>query len=225
MILKGNLPQIIKRALAANAVLDVGGWWQPLRCATHVIDVMPYASRHADDALDPENEERFSAATWTVHDVCSAPWPFGDKQFDFVFCSHLLEDVRDPIAVCGELVRVSKSGYIETPSRAREIFSKARFFGLKSAFGSVPEIGFRHHRWFVELENDRFTFTAKDQHLLGDRSHFITRSDLGRKMTEEESGIALWFDGKFSFEEAISHDHDEPLKKFRSEALARLKGK
>ena len=56
--------------------------------------------------------------------MCNSHWPFPDKTFDFVVCSHLLEDVRDPITVCRELCRVGKAGYIETPSRIREIFSK-----------------------------------------------------------------------------------------------------
>ena len=148
MILKSRLPEIIEKGKHAERVLDLGGWYQPLNVATHVMDVQPYQSRRRHECLDPENEERFTSKTWVVQDVCDSPWPFPDKYFDFSFCSHLLEDVRDPLAICRELIRVAKGGYIETPSRQREIFSKARFFTLKAALGRMPEVGFYHHRWF-----------------------------------------------------------------------------
>ena len=149
MILRSNLPLL--RKSAANArVLDIGGWYQPFNLATHVIDLCPYVTRRCHEAVDPEDVERFAADTWVVADVCAPPWPYPDKFFDFVLCSHLLEDVRDPIAVCREINRVGKAGYIETPSRLREIFSKDRLFSLLLLRGSMPEVGFYHHRWFVE---------------------------------------------------------------------------
>jgi len=41
--------------------------------------------------------------------------PFADKEFDFVFCSHVLEHTLNPLKACRELMRVGKRGYIETP--------------------------------------------------------------------------------------------------------------
>lgn len=224
MILTQNFKRIYELASAADRVLDVGGWWQPFNLATHVLDIMPYETRHSQDALDPQHGERFSAASWTIHDACRSPWPFPPKFFDFSFCSHTLEDVRDPLAVCAELIRVSKSGYIETPSREREIFSKARFFGLKAALGRMPEVGFPHHRWFVEISGLHVRFLAKDQRLIAHRRNFITRRDLGRKMSEAESGIALFWKDSFTFEEAHFGSSDD-LIIFRDNALANLRGR
>ena len=152
MVLRSNLPKLREVGGQSARVLDAGGWYRPFNLATHVIDLNPYESRRVDDALDPEDDERFTADTWIVQDVCNSPWPFPDKTFDFVVCSHLLEDVRDPITVCRELCRVGKAGYIETPSRIREIFSKEKHFFSKYLLGNFPEIGFHHHRWFVEIE-------------------------------------------------------------------------
>lgn len=42
--------------------------------------------------------------------------PFKDKAFDFVVASHILEHMREPERFLGELMRVAKAGYIETPS-------------------------------------------------------------------------------------------------------------
>ena len=142
MILRGNLPRLIAEAEASARVLDVGGWHNPFAPATHVIDLGAYASRQVKESLTPGRAERFTEATWHIQDVCTAPWPYPDKFFDFALCSHILEDVREPLVVCSELARVAKRGYIEVPSRAREIFSKARLFRARAALGNVPEIGF-----------------------------------------------------------------------------------
>jgi SAM-dependent methyltransferase len=218
MILYSNLPAVVEAARAAKTALDVGGWFQPLNAATHVLDINPYQTRRADDALDPQNVERFTRETWVTRDACKAPWPFPDKFFDFSFCSHLLEDVRDPLIVCAELQRVSRSGYIETPSRLREIFSKERLFRLKTALGRFPSIGFPHHRWYVEIERNHVMFTVKDHRILKRREFFVTRSDLGRKLTEEESGVGLFWHGPFTFEEVPIHS-DRDLSAFRQRAL------
>lgn len=223
MILYSNLPEVFARARAGARVLDVGGGRHPLNLATHVLDLMPFAETGAHGALDPQNERRFTPETWIEHDVCGSPWPFPDKHFDFAFCSHLLEDVRDPIFVCKELIRVAKAGYIETPSRAREIFAKARFFEVRALAGAMPDVGFNHHRWFVEIDGVHVRFTAKDQRLLNRRGRYITRGDLGRKMTEAESGAALFWEGGFTFEEAFIDDAGEALDKYRAETLSRLR--
>lgn len=222
MILTANLPRILAATEGAGRVLDIGGGRHPLHLATHVVDIEPFDSHRRLAPIVP-GPPRFTEATWVVHDVCSGPLPFPDKFFDFSFCSHLLEDVRDPLRVCAEIVRVSRRGYIETPSRQREIFCKDRLFRLKSALGYVPEVGFRHHLWFVEVRDNHLTFIAKDGGRMTDRRHVITRSDLGRKMSAEESAVCLFWDGDFSFSEAPAGSDGE-LALFRDRALDQLRG-
>jgi SAM-dependent methyltransferase len=220
MIVLSNLPRLRQRAAAAARVLDVRGWYRPFNLATHVIDLQPYETRRRHDALDPEDAERFDAARWTVADICAGPWPYPDGFFDFAVCSHVLEDVRDPIAVCRELCRVARAGYVETPSRLREIFAKRRRLGWRLA--GAPEIGFYHHRWFVEAAGSHLRFTAKTAALAEDRRHYLTRHDLGRRLTEAESGLALFWEGGFTAEEVFADPRDD-YKAFRAAALARLK--
>jgi hypothetical protein len=222
MILESNLGRLIKTARAIERVLDVGGWHNPFGPATHVIDLGEYESRHTHEALAPGEPERFSAATWCRHDVCDAPWPYADGFFDFAICSHILEDVRDPLVVCAELARVARRGYIEVPSRTREIFAKSRFFGLKSLFGAIPEIGFYHHRWFCEIEGSHLRFTRKTHQAAMSRDFFITRAETGRKMTEAESGICLWWEDGFTAEEVFELS-DGDLRAFKKRTLAALK--
>jgi SAM-dependent methyltransferase len=221
MILVSNLPKLRESASAATRILDVGGWYQPFNLATHVVDLCPYQTRRTHDCIDPQDPERFSAATWIVHDVCASPWPFPDKYFDFVVCSNLLEDVRDPIFVCRELCRVGAAGYIETPSRTREIYSKQRWFVLRRMLGELPEIGFYHHRWFVEADGSHLRFTAKTAAIAESRRHYITRVGLGRKLTEAESGLGLFWHEKFTFEEVFV-DVRTDYPSFRRQALRQL---
>lgn len=47
-------------------------------------------------------------------DACHMP--FGDKSFDFIIASHILEHVPDPDLFLKELSRVAKAGYIEVPT-------------------------------------------------------------------------------------------------------------
>lgn len=42
--------------------------------------------------------------------------PFKDKAFDFVIASHVLEHMSQPERFLGELMRVARAGYIETPN-------------------------------------------------------------------------------------------------------------
>lgn len=75
--------------------------------------------------------------------------PFADDSFDYVFCSHLLEHVADPAAVLGELQRVARGGYIETPSRAAE------------KMHSLPI-----HKWLVGVEESKLVFEGKPRPIL-----------------------------------------------------------
>ena len=43
-------------------------------------------------------------------------FPFGDQEFDYVICSHVLEHTENPEAFLGELGRVAARGYLEFPT-------------------------------------------------------------------------------------------------------------
>ncbi len=134
-------------------VLDVGGWGKPFQRADWVIDLMPYETRGLYGYEDADrSKERFTAETWAQADICShEPWPFEDNQFDFVICSHTLEDLRDPLRVCEEMSRVSKAGYIEVPSRLDE-----QTFGVEGWW-----VGRTHHRWLVDINGQHVQFVLK----------------------------------------------------------------
>lgn len=175
-------------------VLDVGAWGKPLSRADWVIDLQPYETRglYGYTAADRE-QERFSADTWVIHDICgSKPWPFSDLEFDFVVCSHTLEDVRDPVRVCAEMVRVGRAGYIEVPARIEE-----QAYGLQGRWA-----GWDHHRWLCDVGRGGIEFVHKSHYLHGNRD-CTTDATRVRSLPEVERRLTLWWEGAFDYRERL----------------------
>lgn len=149
-------------------VLDVGGGASPFPRADHVIDALPFDAAGAGSSGSSHKVlnvlPRYSRERWTQFDLCShQPWPFADKSFDFAVCTHVLEDVRDPIWICSELSRVAHAGYIEVPSRVLE----------QSRGVEHPRIaGYSHHRWLISKSGHTLEFRHKP-HVLNALNHAI----------------------------------------------------
>jgi hypothetical protein len=107
-------------------------------------------------------------------------------------------------AIRSAWARSSSGSPNQATSRRRRACAKSSsrngFFYLKALLGRLPQIGFAQHRWFVEIDQAHVRFTAKDHMILLSRNYFITRGDLRRKLTEEESGVGLFWSGSFSCE-------------------------
>ncbi len=224
MLARHNLPRVLEETSGAKRVLDVGGCYSPLNTATHVIDCLGFDEAKA--ALSPHHPVRFDRSTWVVADICAAPWPFPDGYFDYAFCSHALEDVRDPLAVCRELVRVARAGYIETPSRLREAFHHKRGYLWRRLIGRPLRVGFNHHRWFVEAEAGGLVFTAKTIAAIQSAQFFITAEELRRQLTPDEEALTLFWSGTFAARERLlvhPGEAEEELMTFKRRTLAHLK--
>ena len=144
------------------------------------------------------DREYFTKDTWVVRDICEhTPYPFADKQFDYVTCSHVLEDVRDPLWVCSEMRRIAKRGYIEMPSREAE-----------SCRGTEPnQVGWSHHRWLVTIDRTRITFLLKYHRIHAHWRLSFPASHL-RSLSEERQVQWLFWDDRFDFEEQTIHGVD-----------------
>ena len=179
-------------------VVDVGGSWNPHPRADYVIDIQAYddvKSRYGN----LENVGRFNRSTWIQADLCSSePLPIADDFFDYAICSHLLEDVRDPLRVCEHLSRIAKAGYIETPTLESEITR-----GVEHADYS----GRWHHRWVVEVIEGELCFRLKPAFV---NSVWYTR--LPRSWwTDKEPGLdflAHTWEGQIKAREVMGHYHD-----------------
>lgn len=192
-------------------VLDIGGWAKPFPRADWVLDYMPYETRGLL-GRDGTGEERFRKETWVQRDVCDRePYPFADDELDFVVCSQTLEDLRDPVWVCAEMVRIGKAGYVEVPSRLLE-----QSYGVEG-----PWAGYAHHRWLFDLDPDRLSFAFKS-HVLHRRRSCHFPYGFHHQLRPEERALSLWWEGGFDFSERLFYDPAE-LDRYLEEFVERNK--
>ena len=128
---------------AGEEVLDVGSGGDPFPYATMLVDLHTQPTNHRSAELKT-NGKPFKLAD--INDL-----PFENKSYDFVYCSHVLEHVDDPIRACAELVRVGRRGYVETPS----LMTDALFCWADGM-----------HKWFTVVIGDRLVFFEYDQRLI-----------------------------------------------------------
>ena len=131
-------------------VLDIGGGMNPWASdfVTHYLDFqkVEIVGTHTfiGDVCIPD--------TWmpVMEDVAS------NGLFDFIICSHLLEDIRDPYSVLHRMGNIGKEGFIATPSKYTELTrgvecvreEEQRDWGMEGEFK-----GFIHHRWIFSVYN------------------------------------------------------------------------
>ena len=195
-MLAASAEAIESRLGATDRLLDVGGWYEPFPRADWVIDLMPYETRRLSESRD---RERFDESTWVQLDICDRePWPFADDEFDFVTCSHVLEDVRDPVWVCSELCRVARAGYVEVPSRVEE----------QSWWVNGEWAGWAHHHWLIDIDDDAIQFVFKPHSLHAYEAYYLP-APLATALTDSERVQHLFWDGSFEFREHIFYELDE----------------
>ena len=200
MPMRDGAVERLTRELPDDAlVLDVGGWSMPFARADWVLDLMPYDTRGRQGHQGPL-PERFTSETWVQRDICDRePWPFEDGQFDFVTCAHTLEDIRDPIWVCSELIRVARAGYVEVPTRFEE-----QSWGLEG-----PWVGWGHHRWLIDITDNRMQFVHKHHVVHGPQVNHFPGRFYKRRVSWEDKAQALWWEGSFEYGERIMLTADE----------------
>jgi ubiquinone/menaquinone biosynthesis C-methylase UbiE len=85
-------------------VLDIGPGTLPL------VGPRVWYLDYDETMLDDLPEERCICAN-----LNQLPLPIRDQEFDFVYCSHVMEHVEDPVAFAAELTRIGRRGVVVTP--------------------------------------------------------------------------------------------------------------
>ncbi len=120
-------------------VLDVGSGHLPFPMATDLAEYAPEDNSYGRAGQAFNNDAGLPVTACSVEKM-----PFKDKEFDFVYCSHVLEHVTSPEKACQELMRVAKRGYLETPARVTDLFfNTARI---------------SNHHWNVQYRNHALHF-------------------------------------------------------------------
>lgn len=201
-----NAKRMLAQIPPDAVVADVGGGASPFPRADYVIDAIPFTGRgYGSDGnthTKLDQAPRYDESRWVQVDLCDhTPWPFPDKFFDFVTCSHLLEDVRDPIWICSELCRVAKAGYIETPSRIKE-----QSLGVENP----RHAGYYHHRWLI-TKNDQggLDFRHKPHQLHGLKDAIVARLPYSKKINPKHGIVWLEWKDSFPFREVLEFSEDK----------------
>lgn len=187
-----------------DKVLDIGGAFHPCYRANYIMDIVPY-NFYGDmkkRMYPPEyNECFFNEKTYIQRDICDRmPFPFDDKYFDFVIASQVLEDIRDPIFVCSEIVRIGKRGYVETPSRYLEQTLRGRI------------CGYSHHRWLVEYSKNKIEFTHKAHMLHFDPFFYLLPPPKGFGINPKYEVIGFLWEESFDYAENCLPTEEEMAK-------------
>lgn len=202
---KDNAEKCLKIIKPTDKVLDIGGFGGAFNRANFVIDINPYEKRHHWASVG--GKECFTKETWIRAD-CNFRLPFKNKEFDFVTCSHVLEDIRDPIHLCSELKRIAKRGYLEFPSPEREMSR-----GVEGIITGRGFVGNAHHHWIIEKKDNELIFTMKKHFLSGDLRYSIPYKKY-KKFTEAQKIDYIFFDSStFRFSENFIWNEIEEKKR------------
>jgi len=197
-----NARRLLKTIPRDAVVVDVGGGAAPFPRADYVIDAMPYeklgagsdGNIHQKLGLAP----RYSKERWIQTDLCDRrSWPIADKSFDFAICSHLLEDIRDPIWVCSELRRIAKAGYIESPSRVVE---------QSKGVENPRHAGYYHHRWLITRSQKGLEFRHKPHVLHSVKDAIVVKLSPSRRINPQHAIVTLDWSHDFEAVEVLEFD-------------------
>lgn len=161
--------------LKGKRVLDIGGTlgnWAS-KYITHLVDVNP-----------PNNVERvtYFKGDLGLPEVWNDILEDVDKngKFDFIICTHTLEDLRNPQMVLYYMEKIGKQGFIAVPSKY-----------VESGRWGAPFRGWNHHRWIFNDENGELVIYPK----LNFTEYLSILDHLGSKNTPNIEELQfLWSD-------------------------------
>jgi SAM-dependent methyltransferase len=123
--------------------------------------------------------------------------PFKDKQFDVVYCSHLLQFIDHPVEIFEEIRRIAKAAYIKEYSEFAEIL-----------------FGWPTHQWVITIEGSELIISRKNPsryHKFGPLFHSLYQDDTSvhEALKKHDSILKIAFDWYESDDTIIENTHIE----------------
>jgi hypothetical protein len=134
---------------------------------------------------------------YTELDIDVSLLPYTDKSIDFVYSRHTLEDIQNPDFVMREILRISNSGYIETPSPLIEITKGVDVHPHSDKFG-----GYIHHRYIIwsDIEKCEIYFLPKYSCII---DNYIDQNSLDKTLLEQLIKNKIYWNNYFIWENKI----------------------
>ncbi len=171
-----------------------------------VVELGPGASPfvRADEYCDHIFRNELDENKFHHVDFNVEPLPFEDNSVDFIYSNHVLEDLRNPMHLLNEIKRVSKSGFICTPSPISE--------WIRGIENGKPQRGLVHHCSFMwPYEN---TLYCLPKYTLVEHIHFGENLENNFIKVLQQSDVRwnthFYWEGEFSFK-MMNHGIDFDL--------------
>jgi len=126
-------------------ILDVGGGSNiRLPNTTHVLDFLPPRENY-----NHTKNIKFFTGDIDLYDGWQEVFEFVKQngKFDFVVCSHTLEDINNPLQAILNICKIGNSGMIAVPSKYIETYR------WENHYSAGNYIGYCHHRWIYTIKN------------------------------------------------------------------------
>lgn len=135
-------PERVKNIKPNDKVLEIGPGSSPfpksdVYLEKYFNDEESYEQRGLQNSIEYKKQ---------IHYYKGVKFPFRDKEFDYVICSHVLEHIppKDIKLIIKEIERVANRGYIEVPSLFYEFL-----------------FNFHVHKWLINYKNNKMYLLDK----------------------------------------------------------------
>lgn len=190
-----------------------------IKTSDRILDVGGSMKQHSDILIDtladiikpeesPYGPTKLRANKFVRVDFSKDKLPFKNKEFDFVLCTHTLEDLYNPFLLIEEMSRVGKRGYITTPSFGQDIsYSHYNLTDWLTGGRRVPGIG--HHKWLFSVKNGTMQIFPKNYSILATPEFQVV------KWLGEEEFEYPW-NGSIKYREVKDLDFHKLISEYRS---------
>lgn len=166
-----------------NKIVELGPGYKPFELSNCVIDI------------DETHSELYIDKTFLKLNINYEIIPRENQFFDYCYSRHTLEDISTPFFAFNELTRVSKRGYIETPSPLIEM--------LKGVDGGQSNYrGYIHHRYISW--SDKATNTLYFLPKMPIIEFLVLRDDINQEMHYKANTEPLLWNNYYIWDENMT---------------------